>query len=250
VDYLDMLGALGAEIAAFAETVTGVGPETGVATCPGWDIGALIKHVGYSHRWAGEMVRVRSDKFISFRDVQMGLPAERRNFPEWLAAGREPLLSTLRTADPDAPMWAWGADQHVRFWARRQLFETTIHHADAQLALGRAPAIEATVAVEGIDEFLENLPFAASFAPNVKELRGNGESLHLHCTDAEGEWMIQLNPEGFNWEHGHGKGSLAVRGQASDLLLLTYGRLPVDDERFQRFGDEGVLANWLARAHI
>ncbi|MFI5269100.1 MAG: maleylpyruvate isomerase family mycothiol-dependent enzyme, partial [Chloroflexota bacterium] len=212
--------------------------------------GELIKHVGYSHRWAGEMVRVRSDKFISFRDVPMGLPADRADYAEWLTAGREPLLGLLRAAEPDAPMWAWGADQHVRFWGRRQLFETVVHHADARLALGRSPGIDAAVAVEGVDEFLENLPYAAAFAPNVKELRGNGESLHFHCTDAEGEWMIQLNPDGFSWEHGHGKGSVAVRGAAADLLLLTYRRLKLNDARFQRFGDEGVLASWLANAHI
>ena len=147
-------------------------------------------------------------------------------------------------------MWAWGADQHARFWARRMLHETTIHHADALLALGREPAIEAAQAVDGVGEFLENLPHAAYFAPNVKELKGSGESLHFHCTDTEGEWLIRLQPDGFSWEHGHGKGSVAVRGSASDLLLLVYGRLEPDPERFQVFGEEGVLARWLEHAHI
>jgi len=250
LDYSQIINALDAEIVAFAETVRRADPAAAVATCPPWDVGELVKHTGYSHRWAGEMVRRRVDKVLPFRDVAMGLPADRKEYPDWLAAGREPLVATLRAADPDAAMWAWGADRHVRFWARRQLFETAIHHADAEMALGRQPAVEAATAVEGIDEFLENLPHAAHFAPHVKELRGNGESLHFHCTDAEGEWMIQLEPDGFSWEHGHGKGSVAVRGAAADLLLLTYGRLKADDARFQRFGDEGVLASWLVNARI
>lgn len=245
-----MLEALEAEIGAFAADVSGVDPATPVPACPGWDVAALVKHAGYSHRWAGHMVSIRSDKFVSFRDVAMGLPEDRGAYAEWLASGRGPLLATLRAADPGAPMWAWGADQHVRFWARRQLFETTLHHADALLALGRQPAIAADVAVDGIDEFLENLPHAAGFAPNVKELKGSGETLHFHCTDAEGEWMVVLQPDGFSWEHGHGKGSVAVRGPASDLLLLTYGRLQPEGDRFQIFGDEAVLAGWLANAHI
>ena len=249
VEYSNMVEALGAEIGSFAETVRGVEPAMPVPACPPWNVAALVKHVGCSHRWAEHMVQRRSDRFVSFRDVPMGLPDEQGEYPAWLVAGRDPLLNTLRAAQPDEPMWAWGADQHVRFWARRQLFETTVHHADAQLALGRQPAIAVGIALEGIDEFLENLPFAERFAPNVKQLRGAGETLHLHCTDADGEWMIRLEPEGFTWEHGHGKGSVAVRGTASDLLLLTYGRLKAD-ARFQSFGDETLLAKWLANASI
>ena len=37
---------------------------------------------------------------------------------------------------------------------------------------------------------------------------------------------------------------------ASDLVLLTYGRLSPDDARFQRFGDEALLAWWLKNASI
>jgi uncharacterized protein (TIGR03083 family) len=250
MDYGHIVDALDTEIAAFAATARSADPALPVPTCAPWDIAALVKHGGFSHRWAGEMVRRRATQVVPFRDIEMGLPADRAEYPAWLAEGREPLIAAFRQAAPDEPMWAWGADQHVRFWARRQLFETTVHHADAQLALEREPAIGAAVAVEGIDEFLENLPYAASFAPNVKDLRGDGETLHFHCTDADGEWMITLTRDGFSWEHGHGKGNVAVRGSAADLLFLTYGRLKADDERFQRFGDEAVLTRWLANAHI
>ncbi len=248
--YSDICDALQTEIAAFAQDARGVDPATPVPTCPPWDLGELLKHLGAIHRWAGQMVRDTAQQRLSFRELDLALPQDRADYPDWLARGGEQLLATLRAADPNAPMWAWGADQHARFWARRQLYETAVHHADALLALGRPPAFDAAVAVDGIDEFLENLPHAASFAPNVKELKGSGESLHFHCTDADGEWMIVLNPDGFSWEHGHGKGSVAVRGSAADLLLLTYGRVKPEDGRFQLFGDEGVLASWLASAHI
>jgi uncharacterized protein (TIGR03083 family) len=250
VDYADICDAVAREVASFAGDTRGVDPATPVATCPPWDMGELVKHIGFIHRWAGQMMRGRAQARLSFKDVDLELPEDRTGYPDWLAAGGEPLVATLRQTDPDVPMWSWGADQHARFWARRQLHETAVHHADAVLALGRDQAIDNAQAVDGIDEFLENLPHAVSFAPNVKDLHGQGESLHLHCTDAEGEWMIVLNPNGFTWEHGHGKGSVAVRGTASDMLLLTYGRLKPDGNRFQVFGDEGVLARWLASAHI
>jgi hypothetical protein len=59
--------------------------------------------------------------------------------------------------------------------------------------------------------------------------------------------MVTLHPGGPRWERGHGKGTVAVRGAVSDLLLLIYGRNRPDDERFTVFGDQGLLADWLAK---
>ena len=84
-----------------------------------------------------------------------------------------------------------------------------------------------------------------TFRPHVAQLRGDGESLHLHCTDGDGEWTIHLDPDGFRWDHGHSKATTAVRGSAADLLLLLYRRRPPADDRYVVFGDDGVLAHWL-----
>ena len=27
-------------------------------------------------------------------------------------------------------------------------------------------------------------------------MRGAGETIHLHCTDGEGEWLVRLAPDG------------------------------------------------------
>ncbi|MHB8621476.1 MAG: maleylpyruvate isomerase family mycothiol-dependent enzyme [Chloroflexota bacterium] len=253
-DYARHIDAAGAEIARFAEVVRGVDLAVGVPTCPGWTLAKLIKHAGSIHRWAERMVRERTAERIDPRQVDLGLPAATAGYPDWLAAGAPPLLATLRTVDPETPMWAWGADQHARFWARRMLHETTIHRADAELALGRAPSIDPAVAVDGIDELLDNLPGAAYFAPRVAELRGSGESLHFHCTDgnlgAAGEWTIRLGADGFTWTHEHGKAAVAVRASAGELELLLYGRLRADDPRFQRFGDEAPLSRWLENSAL
>src|SRR5439155_11719350 len=126
----------------------------------------------------------------------------------------------LRAADPDAPMWAWGADQHVRFWSRRMLHETTIHRADAEFAVARDPRVDIEVAVDGVEELLENLRGAAYFRPNVAELRGDGQTLHFGCTDTHVDWAVTLSPEGFTWRRGDGAADVSVRGDAADLLLL------------------------------
>jgi hypothetical protein len=128
------------------------------------------------------------------------------------------------------------------------LHETTVHRLDAEFALGREPRAGAAVAVDGVDEFLGNLAAAGRFATALGELDDEG-TLHLHATDlpgdGAGEWMVTLTPERFTWAHGHGKGDAAVRGTASDLLLLVYGRVPPVDGRYQVFGDQALLGRWL-----
>lgn len=248
--HTEYCAAASVEIARFSAAIHGADLKKPVAACPPWDVAKLIKHLGTIHRWAGRMVKEVAQERLDFKLLDLDLPASESSYPAWFAAGGEQLLSVLRSFDPNAPMWAWGADHHARFWSRRMAHETGMHRADAELALGRQPSFDAAIAVDGIDEFLENLPCAASFSPDVKDLRGSGESIHFHCTDTEGEWLIELQPDGFSWQHGHGKGSAAVRGTASDLLLLVYGRRRHADGAFQVFGDSALLDRWFANAHI
>ena len=237
-------------IDGFATTIRGVDDATSVPSCPGWNLGKLTRHLGTTQRWAAEMVRTRAAERLDTRTLDLALPTDATGYPDWILAGGAALVATLDEADPDDAMWAWGADQHVRFWSRRMVHETIAHTADAQLATGVAPVIDAPVAIDGIDELLDNLPTALYFAPNVAELRGSGESIHVHCTDSDGEWMIELEPAGFHWEHAHSKGTVAVRGTAADLFLLLYGRYAAGDERFTRFGDTALLDRWLTNSAL
>lgn len=52
-------------------------------------------------------------------------------------------------------------------------------------------------------------PGAAAYRPELaRELRGDGQLLHLHATDEPslGEWLIRRGPDAVTWEHGHQKG--------------------------------------------
>lgn len=250
--------ALTAEIAPFVTELRAL-DETAwaapVPACPGWTVLDLVQHLGSIHRWAATMVRERAPQRLDRNAMDMEEPDMTLAYADWFAAGAVQLVDALRAADGDDRMWAWGADQHVRFWSRRQLHETAVHHADVRLALGLEPALllDAPVACDTVDELLDNLPAAAYFSPAVQQLRGTGESIHLHATDVErsaGEWTITLTHEGFGYDHSHGKGSVAVRGAAADLALLLYNRRRLDGApdgtaRFQVFGDRGVLEHWL-----
>jgi uncharacterized protein (TIGR03083 family) len=232
-----------------ADAVRGADLSTRVPTCPDWSLAELIEHTGIIHRWAAEMVRQLSPERLDRARMDVRVP-EREARPDWLSDGAVEVVAAFRAADPDAPMWAWGAEKHARFWSRRMLHETTVHRADAELALGREPTIAPDVAVDGIDELLANLPHAAYFRPHVAEPRGEGESLHFHCTDADGEWTVRLDHDGFSCERGHTKGTVAVRGDAADLLLLLYGRRAPAEDRFECFGDDALLARWLEHSAL
>ena len=130
------------------------------------------------------------------------------------------------------------APHTVGFWQRRQAHETAMHRVDAQLAAGEVATIDGALAADGIDEWFTIVGNTPWRSPPT----GEGESLHFHCTDVEGEWLLRLLPDRFDVERIHAKGGVAARGTASDLLCWLQGR--GDLTRIDVFGDEALLARW------
>jgi uncharacterized protein (TIGR03083 family) len=247
MEYEEYCARAGAEIARMAEITGDADPGTLVPACPGWNLARLVKHVGIVHRWATTIVATRATGPVSPKDIDAGLPEDPAEYPKWLAAGAAPLLSALLDAGPDAPVWSWAGGAGSGWWARRMLHETAVHRADAEFSLGLEPGFSPVAAADGVDEFLANAPLGSRPGKQMARFRA-GPSIHLHATDeglAEaGEWLISLGDGGYEWAHGHAKGSVAVRGPAGLLLLLVYGRVRPDDKRLEVFGDAGLLATW------
>ncbi len=225
-------------------------PGLEVPSCPGWSAADLIRHTGRVHRWVERIIRTRATERLDQQSVDATLPGDVGQYGDWLAAGADALTQVMREAGADAACWAYGPDQHVRWWARRGTHETILHHADLVLALGREPDLDPEESADGIDEFLAFLPHGRRTKASMAELPASGETLHLHATDSEGEWMIRLAPGGMTWERGHGKGDVAVRGPVADLLLFAYGRYSPDHPRLEIFGDPDLLATWRAKTAL
>ena len=116
---------------------------------------------------------------------------------------------------PATPVWTWGRDKHAGFVLRRMAHETAVHRLDAERTAGREHTIDAELAADGIDEFL--FEFLMWVDPNAGALAG---SVHLHCTDVAGEWLVGDDGHGgYDVTRAHAKGDAAVRGPAADLLL-------------------------------
>ena len=238
MDHTTLIDVITEEANALAVAARATGPDAPVPATPEWSMAKLVKHTGTTHRWV--LAIAATHEFANPGDLDLGLPDDPALYPDWFETGAATLTSALSDIDPLADMWSWGVDQHARFWSRRMAHETAVHRWDAQSAHGTQDAIRADVAVDGIDERLENLTASMSFNPAVAgALCGTGETVHFHTTDAEGEWLLRFEPNGVVVSREHAKGDVAVRGPASDLLLYLNGRSEL--EGLEVFGDPGVL---------
>ncbi|WP_283133797.1 maleylpyruvate isomerase family mycothiol-dependent enzyme [Rhizohabitans arisaemae] len=232
-----------AEIDAMARTIRDRDPLTPVPSCPGWTLADLIRHTGSVHRWAARLLVELRQRGLRREDA--ALPADPGEYPDWLIAGGEELTRALRSADPDTPMWSLTADRRLAFWSRRQLHETVVHHADAVLALGGEPSIDPGTALDGVDEFFAILTAAARYAPRVRELTGDGETLAFRSGDQA--WLVRLAPDGFTWSRERGPATVTVTAESpGDLLLLLWGR----PSRVEVEGDVKLLPWWTERSAI
>jgi uncharacterized protein (TIGR03083 family) len=235
---------------AYAHLVRRAEPSTPVPTCPGWTLRKLTRHLGTTYRWAGAMVGAAAAERVDPRTLDLDLPGDDAGLADWLERSAAELVAIFRGAAPDAPMWAWGADRHVRFWPRRMVHETVVHAADASIATGADPVLDPALATDAIDELLENLPTATSFAPRVVNLRGQGETIALLGDGTDAAWSVTLVEAGFVWRRAAGPADVTVHGAAGDLELLLYGRRRRTDAAYRCVGDLSVLDRWLANSSL
>jgi uncharacterized protein (TIGR03083 family) len=202
-------------------------------SCPGWTTADLVTHVGGVWGWAA--ATVRSGSRADFPAVPAGA-----DLIGWAGENVSQLLDALEGADPHTDCWTFGMPRSRLFWFRRQALETAVHAWDAQRAFGEPEPIGSEVACDGIDEFLEvMLPRVVRQHPEA----WTGQSLHLHRTDGDGEWMVRLGPGATaSAERTHGKGDVALRGSASSLYLWSVNRIPSAD--LEVFGDRAVAERW------
>lgn len=217
-----------------------------VPACPGWDVARLLGHLGRVHRWAASFLADPA----SGGDAGPRPPAGADVLP-WYADSLAGLLDELDRHDPDEPAETFAGPATARFWFRRQAHETAVHRWDADDAItpGGAAPIDAALAADGIDEWL------GLFVPRFVLDKGDGvpadlvgATLHVHCTDTEGEWLLRLADGGVEVERVHAKGDAALRGPASDLLLAAWHRRPLD--AIDVVGDADRAAAVLDLVHV
>ncbi len=234
--YLDALESDGIALADAAEGNL----DVPVSSCPGWNVSELVWHTGRVHHFW---------RAIAERRLQDPSEVKRPERPDdlalmrWYRDGVGALVETLAAAEPSQKVWTWASQKNIAFIQRRMAQETAVHRWDAQAAVGRPKAIGPELAVDGIDEYLEVMLPAAP-----EGLAGGRESIHLHSTDASGEWVIEVTNAELKVTRTHAKGDVAARGPASDLLLLLWRR--IGPSAVEVVGDEAALERFLERADL
>ncbi|WP_433375170.1 maleylpyruvate isomerase family mycothiol-dependent enzyme [Actinoplanes sp. CA-142083] len=223
--------------------------EVPVATCPGWTLFDLAQHVGMGRRKAAAIVAAGAgdappDK--SAWDDGSGAPRERAALLGWLRQSIELLGRTLREAGPDRGCWTWWGDsqspQTSGAVARHQVQEVAVHTYDAQLALGAPQPLPDDVALDGVEEF--QFTCCATTVPWPHE----PAVVDYHATEGR-SWRLRLSPDGARVSSTAadeaGTPDVSARGTANDLVLVFYGRIPLDSLELE--GDRRIfdqLVDW------
>ncbi|MFV0308931.1 MAG: maleylpyruvate isomerase family mycothiol-dependent enzyme [Desertimonas sp.] len=229
--YVELLAE---DAAALLAAAGAADPGSAVPTCPGWNTMDLVWHIGEVHAfWAtvleGMLAAPPADWPPARPDDADGVWAFARQ-------SAERVIAAVAVADPDATVWTWaeGADD-AGFVIRRMAQETAVHRLDAEQTAGREVRIDTALAADGLDEFLVRFyPFT------VRAGRHPGGSIHLHCTDTEGEWTLDAAGA---LSRGHAKGDAALRGSAHDLLAVVWRRQPIDS--IEVFGDQDLASSFV-----
>ncbi len=240
MDTNDFLAVLGRESAALRAGAVSAGLSAPVPSCPEWSVADLVWHVAEVCQFWGFIVATRA------ADPSAYVELDRCADDELLAlfdTNLATLTAVLSTTPADATVWTWAGDHTVGFVQRRIAHETAMHRWDAESAVGTQQAIEAMLASDGIDEFLEHV-----FASRVVIAEPVGGSVHIHCGDVPGEWTIRPVSAGFDVTREHAKGDCALRGSASDLLLALWRRTGLDT--IDVVGDQNLAQRFVATTRL
>ncbi|RJQ69526.1 maleylpyruvate isomerase family mycothiol-dependent enzyme [Pseudonocardiaceae bacterium YIM PH 21723] len=212
--------------------LAGADLRTPVPSCPEWNLGQLLRHLGGAQRWATEIIRTgqqADEDLFDMRDLSRFTDEDPAVVLPWLRAAGTELAEMLRKTGPGVPTWtpAPGQDSGSDFFARRGAHETAVHRADAVLAMGKDYWLESDVAADAVEEWLE-----LGHQPPL--VHG---TLAFEATDTVDRWAVG--------QGGSGPATVTVRGPVATLLLVIYRRLPTASVEVS--GDARPLQFWLDR---
>lgn len=233
--YLESFGTDAATLLDLA----GDAPDAAVAHCGEWLAADLVAHLAGVWGFFVSHVEARAAELSGSMTPPDLEGAPLFEHARDLATSLSELLAGL---DPDEPVWSWTSDKTGGFYLRRAAQETSVHLWDMRTAVGLVEALPADMARDGIDE-LADVTYQNLISRDFPEPTG---SLHLHCTDGDGEWTLSSIEGEVAVAREHAKGDAAIRAAASDLNLALWERVPLSSDALQVFGATDVAASWTA----
>ena len=238
---MDFLAAIRRDSDRFYLAAKTADPERKVPSCPDWTIADLVWHLGEVHWFWATDIEIRAKDPAEVEKLKPARPDDYGELVAWGQSQAGRMISILESSEDNTTVWTWAlndADHTAGFIRRHQVQEAAIHLWDMQTAATGAPErIAPEVAADSIDEVLAvQVPWAVR---TDRPLKG---SVHIHCTDTDGEWLLHADGR---VEAMHAKGDVAIRGAASDILLALYKRVPFDN--LELVGDASVAHELMGR---
>ncbi|MEV0621869.1 maleylpyruvate isomerase family mycothiol-dependent enzyme [Nonomuraea sp. NPDC050404] len=245
------LKAVVEQTSTLAEWVDGKDASAPVPTCPKWTLAELVDHVGGTQRMVTMLVGERlTDPSRAFAGIVPG-PTDPGQWRAWLSDGAAEASRAFASATDDTPVWdPSGAAAGVPFWSRRLFGEVCVHRADAAVALGVPYELAPELAVAAAEDWLDTMT-SQGYWDNVPgyadAMRGNGQTLHFHATDAPGDWVARREQDRIVLERtAAAEADVVVRGSAIDLLLVISRRRPLDAAAtLEVRGDRALFDHWI-----
>lgn len=234
----------------FADWVDGRDATAPVPTCPKWTLADLVDHVGAVQRMVAMLVGERMSEPSEAYARYAPAPADPAEWRAWLTDGAAQAKQAFDSVDDDTPVWdPSGAAAGVPFWSRRAVRRGVRPPRGRGPALGTHYELDPEHAVAATEDWLDTLTSRGYWENRpdfAKAMAGSGQTLHFHATDASGEWVARREPDQVALEHAHTKADVAVRGPATDLLLVISRRRPLDAAPgLEILGDRDLFVHWL-----
>ncbi|GLZ41765.1 maleylpyruvate isomerase family mycothiol-dependent enzyme [Actinokineospora sp. NBRC 105648] len=198
-----------------------------VPSCPDWNLGQLLRHLGGALSWAETIVRTRSQEPPSdthFRALPKHTDHQATELGTWINKQAVALSAALTDAGAGTDVWTPFPNGTTSFLARRFAHETLIHRADATLATGTPFAVAPEVAADAIQEFfdLATRPEMLEIYPERRALLGPHRTIRF-TTDTTA-WFIDLTGTALVCKPSDQTATATVHGTLTNLLTYLYGR--------------------------
>ena len=254
MDVSDYIGFVASEGELFASAAEHGDMSVDIATCPGWDMRELVRHLGMIHLWAAANVAFPEPDWLDVED----LPDLIRYWPELAAAYPEQgdpvdwyrstlanLIEVLKSAPADLQCFSFlPAPSPLSMWARRQASEIAIHRFDAEQARGITSHFDPAFAADMLDELL------CGFVPRPcrpLDIAG-AEVIHVHADDTDEHWYLTLGPEQTETSRLGDHADLTLTATAADLYLLLWNRAP--DTSVAMAGNTDLMELWRGSVRV
>ncbi|NOX31339.1 MAG: maleylpyruvate isomerase family protein, partial [Actinobacteria bacterium] len=141
MDVEDYIGFVVAEGELFATAADQGDLTVDIASCPGWDMRELVRHLGLIHLWAAGNVASPTDEWLAaddLTDLAGHWPELATAWPEdadlvaWYRDTHANLVDVLKSAPANLDCFTFlPAPSPLIMWSRRQASEIAIHRFDA-----------------------------------------------------------------------------------------------------------------------